>query len=795
MTYISTLPWQRKIGAFALGLLTSLVVAWMGFALLFEIAAVKRFADLVDGYVYDTLFSSRQTPPKELVLIDVQTPADTVNRQQCAELIDGLRQAGARAIGFDICFTTRRLQAQADEHLVASTAAADNVIHAFRLTSEDEQGGAENAELMRYALHLPIMPQDGDCQKARGAGLPFTELLAASKDMAHVSFAPDDELSGLHFPLILGLGKGLYPGLPLQMVRRFYGVKDDHFAIHFGSHPCDDVHADDFILLQGDGTRSLKIPVDRYGRVLINFIAPARLESYKLLDVLQWLRDRRDATLFNDKMVLVVNSKNAEDKSTRNPWGEFLPNWMMHASVISQIINQQFITEYDGISTTMLVFMAALMLLGWLVLMEIRFAWIKQLTWLVLLTVCVLLLAVVAIKLYWGHWTGWVLPSLSLCAGYLSAKFYLAHTPPPVLELPQYEDFDLHVQKKDETTYLVDVTGSPAGEEAEGEFSLDLEALAKTLYELRTFGVGGEELKAFGATLFNALFQPQIHSRYDESLGIISGSGLKRLRLKLWIEPAVLSTLPWEFLYDPKRREYLALSDKLSIVRFLMIPRPITPLAVKPPLKVLVAISSPANYPPLEVEKEKERITTALRPLMKQRRMQVDVSERTTMATLRAKLDAGYHVLHFIGHGSFTGSNYENEGCLVFENETGMGELVNAGRLKLLLNNTAVRLVILNACETAETSNLDYFVGVAPMLVSGGIPAVIAMQFKIPDHSAVLFAEKLYQSLAQNYQVDAAVEAARKALALEYGLERLDWGMPVLFMRAPDGILFKASME
>jgi CHAT domain-containing protein len=161
---------------------------------------------------------------------------------------------------------------------------------------------------------------------------------------------------------------------------------------------------------------------------------------------------------------------------------------------------------------------------------------------------------------------------------------------------------------------------------------------------------------------------------------------------------------------------------------------------------------------------------------------------------MRAKLDAGYHVLHFIGHGSFTGSNHESEGCLVFENETGMGELVNAGRLKLLLNNTAVRLVILNACETAEASNLDYFLGVAPMLVSAGIPAVIAMQFKIPDQSAVLFAEKLYQSLAQNYQVDAAVEAARKGLALEYGLEKLDWGMPVLFMRAPDGILFKASV-
>lgn len=108
-----------------------------------------------------------------------------------------------------------------------------------------------------------------------------------------------------------------------------------------------------------------------------------------------------------------------------------------------------------------------------------------------------------------------------------------------------------------------------------------------------------------------------------------------------------------------------------------------------------------------------------------------------------------------------------------------------------MLCDTNVRLVILNACETAKTSTYDAFLGVAPALINVGIPAAIAMQFPMPDASAIIFSEEFYRSLAKDYHVDAALTETRIAMAERIGIDRIDWGIPILFMRSPDGMLFR----
>jgi len=785
-------PRKRRLLALSLGPAVS-VVAWTVVALLLQIGFVKNTVEIVDGYLYDRLFVSHQTPPDELVIVDLQTTADPVDRSKCAELIEGLRRAGARTIGIDLLFLNPT-RTRGDTQLVRATATFNNVIHAFNLAFREGEPLRQEISLRKHALELADRSACDNCLTANIVQAPFLELLQASHGMAHISFAPDeDAMSDRRFPLVLCFNKQIYPGLPLQMVRRFWGAADDRCELHFGAHECDEVHEDDFILFKLAETSRRKIPVDQYGRVLINFIPPQRFERHALNDAVELLRAENDTT-FKNKMILLVNSGNHNDYSHKNPLGDrFLPNWVIHASTISQILNQEYIVEHDGVSSMTFVFFGAIMFSAWLLLVEPRWQWIKPRTGLVLLIAGLLLLAVAGLKLYFGDWTGFVLPLLILCASYLAAKHYLDRWKPPTVELPQYEDFEMQIQEKSKGKFLVDVIRSPAGEEAEGEFSLDVEALAEVLRKLRSFNAGAGELKTLGTTLFNALFQPKILRRYDESLGLVGDSSLKRLRLKLRIEPPALSILPWEFMYDPKRQEHLVLFEKFSIVRFLMVPQKVAPLTVAPPLKILVLISSPLDYPPLEVEKEQERISQALAVLTQAGRVQLDFLSQATIAEVRKKLDHGYHVLHYIGHGDFIESERGGKGGLVFENESRTGELVDADRMKLLLDRGTIRLVILNACETAQATNLDYFLGVAPMLVSAGIPAVIAMQYKIPDQSAVQFSEEFYQALAKNYQVDAAVEAARKAMALERGLGKVDWGIPVLFMRSPDGILFKLN--
>jgi hypothetical protein len=93
----------------------------------------------------------------------------------------------------------------------------------------------------------------------------------------------------------------------------------------------------------------------------------------------------------------------------------------------------------------------------------------------------------------------------------------------------------------------------------------------------------------------------------------------------------------------------------------------------------------------------------------------------------------------------------------------------------------------------ARNSRQDPFAGVATSLIRQGIPAVVAMQFEITDEAAITFASEFYAAVADGYPVDAAVSEARKAIYAHPN--DVEWGTPVLYSRAPDGVLFNLQRD
>jgi MoxR-like ATPase len=106
-----------------------------------------------------------------------------------------------------------------------------------------------------------------------------------------------------------------------------------------------------------------------------------------------------------------------------------------------------------------------------------------------------------------------------------------------------------------------------------------------------------------------------------------------------------------------------------------------------------------------------------------------------------------------------------------------------------------LRLVVLASCLTALPMECHALQGVARRLLDVGIPAVIAMQDNIEIKAAKYFSHRLYEELASH-----AVNAARRKLfdlrqknyddANPDHVSAEQWGIPVLFMRLPDGKLF-----
>src|SRR4029450_1041087 len=115
------------------------------------------------------------------------------------------------------------------------------------------------------------------------------------------------------------------------------------------------------------------------------------------------------------------------------------------------------------------------------------------------------------------------------------------------------------------------------------------------------------------------------------------------------------------------------------------------------------------------------------------------------------------HSVHFIGHGAVV----DGRGCLRLDKDAMEPDWVDEGWLRELFRNCrSVKLVVLNSCRGAEPSSSRAFSGVAPQLVLGGVPAVVAMQFPITDDEAVQFTHAFYHALFQGTErgrVEAAI--------------------------------------
>lgn len=294
--------------------------------------------------------------------------------------------------------------------------------------------------------------------------------------------------------------------------------------------------------------------------------------------------------------------------------------------------------------------------------------------------------------------------------------------------------------------------------------------------------------REFGTRLYGAVFAQDVGTQWMRSVDSAEREqcGL-RLRLRLSEAPQ-LSDLPWEYLYSPSSDDFVVLSSWTPVVRYISLDKGAPPLQVTPPLKMLAMISSPSDYPTLDVDAEWARLDEGLGPLVDRGMMEIHRLEKATLQELqRALRRDDFHLFHFIGHGGF--DEAADDGVLLLETEEGRGRQVSGRQLGTILDDArTIRVAVLNACEGARASGSDPFAGVAQSLVARGIPAVVAMQFEITDRAAIVFAHEFYTAITDGLAIEGAVGEARRAI---FGAKSdVEWGTAVLYMRAEDGRLF-----
>ncbi|HVG10129.1 MAG TPA: SUMF1/EgtB/PvdO family nonheme iron enzyme [Thermoanaerobaculia bacterium] len=330
---------------------------------------------------------------------------------------------------------------------------------------------------------------------------------------------------------------------------------------------------------------------------------------------------------------------------------------------------------------------------------------------------------------------------------------------------------------------LDEVKAKCGGKEARAEIQLapfekEMEELARALQQSPE--ISGSKL---GKRLYDAVFVKQVRDLMAVNL---PQRGSKRgLRVRLRLHRKVSGWL-WELLNTGS--SFLAMSIKTPVVRDLDgNPFPVRHTAW--PIRVLAVVPSPAGPAPLDADQELTDIRKALGWRETLGLVKLERLDPPTLSELKVRLDnRQYHVLHFIGHGTFLRDR--GQGALLFEDADGNADPVEGERLAAVLDDDeSLRLVILNACDSAHGTGEDLFAGVAQSLAQKRIPAVVGMQYPIYDDMAVAFSRRFYHSaLVRRRPVDWALSRGRQAMhAARPGL---DWTIPVLFLSAPDGKLF-----
>lgn len=356
-----------------------------------------------------------------------------------------------------------------------------------------------------------------------------------------------------------------------------------------------------------------------------------------------------------------------------------------------------------------------------------------------------------------------------------------------VAGLARYCDFDVALAWAGDG-FEVRVLGSPAGETGAIRTNAARSASQPFLDRGSAPGVGRDvELSwrpqvdrlEVGTALFDAVFHGETLVRFRESRRRVAERG-EGLRIVVRCGPGV-DTLPWELLYDAGSRRFLALDPATPVVRCIEMPARDAVPALRGPLRMVVAVATPAGLPEIDVRRELRDLWMALDPIAATGVLElVPVLDASLDGIRRALAGGDVHIFHYIGHGSRLA---DGRGALDLTGATGRPRPRTGDELGAILTAVpTLRLVVLNSCHGAATVDDDPFAGPAAALVRAGVPAVVAMRHAVSDRAAIELSRAFYGELVAGAPVERAITTARAALFARDDALAADWPTAALYL-------------
>lgn len=296
-----------------------------------------------------------------------------------------------------------------------------------------------------------------------------------------------------------------------------------------------------------------------------------------------------------------------------------------------------------------------------------------------------------------------------------------------------------------------------------------------------------QQLQQWGQELFELVFRSTEKGR--EFFQEATREGLDKCELGIISDNAKVLNLPWELLYS---LDYQFLAPSLAGMYRSLSSQGVR--ATLPPmpddhLNILLVIARPYGERDVNFKTIARPLLTALQPI--RQRVNLKVLRPPSLKEFEAELQVHkgfYHIVHFDGHGDF---DNETQGVLVFEDDEGNPQTINAKEIAQYLTDCRVPIFVLNACKSGQVGE-EAFSSVAGQLVKLGAKGVVAMAYKVKAKGAEHFIGRLYSELVKGECIATAVAVGRKSMSIDKlrpspkgNLLLQDWLVPVLYQQEP----------
>jgi adenylate cyclase len=354
----------------------------------------------LEAQLLDLRFRLRPAaPPSDdivLVLIDEESIREVGrwpwSRAVIADALARLTAAGARTVGIDLLVAEREVGAvpaawldrlrevlgdaeelgtsgldadrilarlfdrlSGDTELAARMGAAGDVVLPFSFEFGESPDASppeppRNVATTAFRIvHGPRPPREMLALVATRLVAPIPEFAATAAGLGHTHVALDrDGAARFEFPAA-AYGEGVYPSFALEVARHHLGVPRDQVRLELG---------------RGIWLRDHLVPTDDRTRLVVSYRQPGR---FRTVSFARLLAGDVPAAQFEDKVVLIGGSAAGISETFVSPFDPYLPGIERHATVIDNILQQDFvIRRHETVLLDLGFVMISGLVIGWL---------------------------------------------------------------------------------------------------------------------------------------------------------------------------------------------------------------------------------------------------------------------------------------------------------------------------------------------------------------------------------------------------------------------------------------------